>query len=129
MPRAMIMFMLLFTMAAGSADAGVRGREFTGTINAVAGNSAETVLDFAAIGNARSEVQSIGGIPNAYPGTYTELDFGMVSYWTGTFTGAPTYEVSGFCFFSFVSTYRLTNSGAAAASGYVVRSGIANVGP
>lgn len=129
MRRTIGMTILLFATTAGYAEAGVRGGKFTGTINSSLGNSAETTLDFAILGNARSEVQSIGGIPNAYPGTYTELDFGMVSYWTGTFTGAPTYEASGFCFFSVVSTYRLTNSGAAAASGFVVRSGIANVGP
>ncbi len=117
----------LFLLVCVNCDAAVRGGKFTGTINSTLGNSAVTTLDFALVGNARHEVQSIGGIPNAYPGTYNEINFGVISYWTGTFTGAPSYEASGFSFFSLISTYKLTNSGAASASGFVIRSGIATV--
>lgn len=124
MVRVLICALVLTTSWSGEADAAVRGGKFTGTINSTLGNSATTTLDFASVGNARAEVQSIGGIPNAYKGTYTEYEFGAFSYWTGTFTGAPTYQASGFSFFGIISTYALTNSGAASATGFVVRSGV-----
>lgn len=129
MLRTLTLILLVSSLSVANAQAGVRGGKFTGTINSDLGNSAEATLNFAAIGNARTEVQVIGGIPNAHTGTYVEFDFKVFSFWKGTFTGASTFEASGFCFFNFVSTYDLTNSGASAGDGWLWRTGIADVAP
>lgn len=117
----------LMMIAAGSmvADAAVRGGKFTGTINATIGNSATATLDFAAVGNARAEVQDIGGIGNDYTGTYTEYSIGVFSYWTGDYKDLPSYQASGFSFFGVITSYSLTNQDVATASGWLVRSGSA----
>jgi hypothetical protein len=127
MGRLLVVSTILLASLNGEADAAVRGGKFTGTINASIGNSATATINFALIGNARTEAQDIGGIVNAYPGTYTEITIGPFSYWTGDFTGAPTYEASGFSFFGLITSYSLTNEGIDAASGWLIRSGIANV--
>lgn len=127
MVRAVVLSMVLLAGASSVADAAVRGGKFVGKINAATGNSATATLNFAAIGNKRTEAQDIGGIVNSYPGTYTEFSIGEFSYWTGDFTGAATYKASGFSFFGFVTTYSLTNEGVDAASGWLWRDGFANV--
>ncbi|HET6424789.1 MAG TPA: hypothetical protein VFG20_13960 [Planctomycetaceae bacterium] len=127
MVRAFILSLVLLTGFNGTADAAVRGSKFVGTINAATGNSATATLNFALIGDARTEAQDIGGIINSYPGTYTEFSISVFSYWTGDFTGAETYEASGFSFFGVVTSYSLTNEGVDAASGWLWRDGIADL--
>ncbi len=127
MVRLLAVTAFMISAVVSQAEAAVRGGKFTGTINSPLGNSATATLDFSAIGNARGESQSIGGIANTYPGTYIEFELGAFSYWTGTFTGAPTYQASGFSFFSIISTYQLTNEGIAAGSGYLLKTGTSSV--
>lgn len=127
MARPLALIALVSVLTAGTTDAGVRGGRFVGEIDSTLGNSATAVLSFAAEGNARTEVQTIGGIPNGYPGTYVEFDFGAVSFWVGDFTGAPTFKAWGFCLFSFVSTYSLANNNQPAATGTLFRAGDSNI--
>lgn len=127
MGRTFALALLVLVTGNSLADAAVRGGKFTGTINATIGNSATATIDFAKVGNARAEVQDIGGIGNDYTGTYTECTIGVFSYWTGDFKDLPTYQVSGFSVFGVITSYSLTNQGAATASGWLVRSGAATL--
>ena len=81
---------------AGNADAGVRGSSFSGSATNSSGDPFDIILNFAAAGNARSEVETFEGAPpQTYTGTYNEIDLVIISFWTGTFDGFPTFEASG----------------------------------
>ncbi len=123
------LFVFVLSFAAANVNAAVRGGKFAGTIYSSTGNSADATLTFATVGNGRFEVQTIGGIANSYPGTYTEAEFGPLSFWTADYTGAETFESSGISLFSTVSTYWLTNNSQFAALGILFKTGVPDVEP
>lgn len=127
MTRMLALSLVVLAGGISAAEAAVRGGQFKGTINAVAGNSAIATLDFAAEGDARQEEQNIGGLSDTYLGTYWEFELGPISIWTGTFDELPTYETWGISFFNVITSYHLTNLDQPAADGWLLRVGDAEI--
>lgn len=115
----------------GNADAGVRGGRFAGTLQfESSGGPIDVQADFARFGNGFADTTFISVESPPAPGSYTETDLFIISFWNATYD-APFEpgEASGVCFFGLISTYNIVNAGnhSPDASGIVFRQGRAQL--
>jgi hypothetical protein len=107
------------------ADAGVAGGHFEGTLKYADGSDAGFVsADFEKKGDGFYDTYSDGDVTESFPGTYSEKNLIIISFWTATYDDYPDYEVSGICFFGVISTYKVEElDGDDDYSGIVIRKG------
>lgn len=131
--RAMLALIFGGLFSVGAADAGVRGLDFEGKFNNNRGETAANLVTFSASG-AYTETEYYAPVnqqnPNVYVGTYTELDLGIISFWSATVSDHTPDGVgyhSGICLFSLVSTFHIENADVNVyADGLIFRAGTAS---
>lgn len=112
-------------MLAGVASAGVRGGHFEGSVRYNFPSTPYPITaDFAQTG--RSFLERLNG--DEFPGVYTEVDLGFLSFWNVYYSNDPGVVGSGICFFGVVSTYYIDIAPFSISySGFVVRTGPAQI--
>lgn len=131
--RAVLALIFGGLLSVNAADAGVRGLDFEGKFSNNRGETAANLVTFSANG-AYAETEYYAPTseqdPNVYLGTYTELNLGIISFWSATVSDHTPDGVgyhSGICLFSLVSTFHIENADVNVyADGLIFRAGNAS---
>jgi len=113
-------------VCASAAHGGVAGKSFSGSFTTATGQTASSCMRFES-GSGWAFDQDFGGGRQGFEGSYSELDFLFLSFWSARPDGVPGTTMSGVSFFGFATSF--VSAGSVPAEGFYFVSGCSPVQP